>query len=134
MTLLRTYSQAFVLLLILLAGAPMGRSTARPARPVATETVTERSTHMSAYLTHALSLRRNQRAAVRQCTQQYLQQLDSLAAAPEMLAAHVDGALAARPARVQVEERYTENMARILTAGQFNAFSWLQKSQSAARP
>lgn len=126
---LRSYFQVFALLLILSAGSSFAYGNGKEAVPAA-----RRAAQVTQYLTHTLRLRHKQQAAVEKCTREYLQQLDELAAVPEMLAVQTDGNAAPRSLRQQLEEDYTNNMARILTPGQYNAYSWLQKSQPRSRP
>lgn len=97
--------------------------------PAPADTPQLRAARLTGYLAHSLDLSKRQRKAVLRCTRQYLAGMDSLATAPEMLATSAEGRMVQRPAKARITETYEQALARILTPGQYNAYSWLQEQQ-----
>ncbi|MBT9393185.1 hypothetical protein KLP40_08415 [Hymenobacter sp. NST-14] len=127
------YLLALTLFALLLVGAQV--SHAHPAA-LSPESVEVRSTRLTRYLTQSLDLSRRQRKAVERSTRSYLTQLADLgetAERPGLVAASGQGRLLPSPAALQAEKTYEQQLARILTPGQYNAYSWLTHQSGAAR-
>ena len=115
---LSTFLQTLTLLLILLAGSPFARGAAhRIGATPAPDSVERRAGRVARYLSHCLGLSQQQQGAVQACTQQYLARLATLPASA--------------PQSADAEKNYHLELGRIMTPGQWNAYSWLQEHQPA---
>ena len=127
------YLLALTLFALLLVGAHV--SQAHPAA-ANSESVELRSTRLTRYLAHSLGLSRRQRKTVERSTRTYLTQLASLGETnerPGLVAASGQGRLLPSPAALRAEKNYEEELARVLTPGQYNAYNWLTRQSETAR-
>ncbi|GAB3232379.1 hypothetical protein GCM10027346_19600 [Hymenobacter seoulensis] len=112
----------------------VGSRFAQAAQPVAAspESVKLRTERLTGYLTQALQLNRQQQRAVAKSTRKYLQQLSTLPASANraaMVATNSDERLLPVSSVVAIEKEYSLALGRILTPGQYNAYSWLHMHQ-----
>ncbi|MFD2785788.1 hypothetical protein [Hymenobacter rubripertinctus] len=127
------YLLALTLFVLLLVGAQV--SQAQPAA-VSPESVAVRSTRLARYLARSLNLSRRQHKEVARSTRTYLAQLASLGETnerPGLVAAAEPGRLLPSPAALRAEKNYEEELARVLTPGQYNGYRWLRRQPGAAR-
>lgn len=94
-----------------------------------------RAAQVTKYLAYALQLSTRQQAAVRRCVYEEFRQLDSLAQAPVAVVPNTTdtGNQLRQQSELRIVQRYETAMARILTPGQYSAFTWLQERQPVAR-
>ena len=129
----QTYLLALTMLALLVVGSRFAQ--ARPAT-AAPESVAVRSTRVVRYLASSLELSRKQQKAVSRSTQQYFEQLASLGETsekPGMVASATSGRMLPSPAALKAAETYEQELARIFTPGQYNAYSWLTRQSGAGR-
>lgn len=126
--------QTSLLTLALLLILGVGARFAKAAQPAAgsPESVELRTTRLTRYLTTTLQLSRSQQRAVAASTRRYLRQLEEAPATPqrgELVALTEQERLLPASSVGRIEEEYQVAMGRILTPGQYNAYSWLHMHQ-----
>ena len=129
----QTYLLALTMLALLVVGSRFAQ--ARPAT-AAPESVAVRSTRVVRYLAASLELSRKQQKAVSRSTQQYFEQLAYLGETsekPGMVASATGGRMLPSPAALKAAETYEQELTRIFTPGQYNAYSWLTRQSEAGR-
>ncbi|MBX0291477.1 hypothetical protein K3G63_13590 [Hymenobacter sp. HSC-4F20] len=125
---LPTYVLALAMLLILGVGSRFAQA-ARPVLPPAQGSVAQRTSHLTNYLARTLHLSQPQQKQVAQSTRKYLQQLELVAVKPGLVAASTPERLLTGQTAAEAEKEYTLALARILTPGQYTAYSWLREHQ-----
>lgn len=118
------------LTLLVMLGAGSRLAQARTAPAVAVEDVAVRSGRQTRFLASTLQLSAAQQRAVLRSTTVYFEQLTTLGETterPGLVAAASVGRLLPSPAALQAGKEYEQTLARILTPGQFNAYSWLTR-------
>ncbi|WP_303309990.1 hypothetical protein [Hymenobacter sp. BT730] len=131
-------NRSLLLLLVgfMLTGAvEAGVSQSAGVSPTTTTSLRMRAAQVSKYLAYALQLSARQQLAVRRCVYEEFRQLDSLAQAPVAVVPNTtDTSNQLREqSELRIVQRYETAMARILTPGQYSAFTWLQERQPVAR-
>lgn len=130
---LHTYLLALTLLALLVVGSHFAQARPTVAEP---ESVAVRSTRVARYLAAALDLSGRQQKAVARSTQQYFQQLTALGETterPGLVASATEGRLLPSPAALKAADTYEQELARIFTPGQYNAYSWLTRQPETGR-
>ena len=125
-----TYLLTLAMLLLLVVGSRFAQA-AHPAA-ASPESVKLRTERLTGYLTQALQLNRQQQRAVSKSTRKYLQQLSALPLSTEraaLLATNTEERLLPVSSVAQIEKEYSLALGRILTPGQYNAYSWLHMHQ-----
>lgn len=121
---------------VLLTGSAFANGNARPVEKLAEPaTLRLRAAQVSKYLAYALQLSARQQAAVRRCVYEELRSLDSLGQEPVAMVGTTTaaGQPESQQSADRIMHRYETAMARILTPGQYSAFSWLQGRQPVAK-
>ncbi|AHJ99447.1 hypothetical protein [Hymenobacter swuensis] len=127
------YLLALTLLVLLVVGSHFAQARPAVAEP---EAVDVRSTRVARYLAASLELSRKQQKAVSRSTRQYFQQLATLGETterPGMVASATEARLLPSPAALKAADTYEQELARIFTPGQYNAYSWLIRQPGTGR-
>ncbi|WP_139925416.1 hypothetical protein [Hymenobacter sp. DG01] len=130
---LSSYFRTLTLLLLVAASAPAAKAAGQPAEAATPGSVEQRAGSLTRYLTQALDLSKAQQKAVRKSVRQYVREQEVLAVKPGLVAADTDARLLSGRTMAEVDNEFDTALARVLTPGQYSAYSWLREHQPESR-